>query len=68
MPDWREHIRQVLTELAIDPAREEEVVAELVQHLDDRYGHASRGRQRRRARHGARRVGGRTLLVAELMR
>ena len=37
MPDWREHIRQALTELVIDPAREEEVVAELVQHLDDRY-------------------------------
>ena len=37
MPDWHAHIRRVLPDVSDDPARAEEIVAELVQHLDDRY-------------------------------
>ena len=36
MPDWREHVRQALGRRR-DCRRAEEIVAELVQHLDDRY-------------------------------
>ena len=69
MPDWREHIRQVLTELAIDPAREEEVVAELVQHLDDRYGAcvAAGGSDDEARRTALDELADARLLVAELM-
>ena len=37
MPDWREHVRQALAGAALDPADAEDIVAELVQHLEDRY-------------------------------
>ena len=69
MPDWREHIRQVLTELAIDPAREEEVVAELVQHLDDRYRAclAAGGSDDEARRTALDELADARLLVAELM-
>lgn len=40
MPDWRGDIRSVLAGLTIDPANEQEIVDELVQHLDDRYAAA----------------------------
>lgn len=37
MPDWKKEIRQRLAGLKLAPARESEIVEELVQHLDDRY-------------------------------
>lgn len=37
MPDWRPHLRQRLASLRLDPVRENEIVDELSQHLDDRY-------------------------------
>ena len=37
MPDFREEIRARLARLRIAPAREEEIVDELTQHLDDEY-------------------------------
>jgi putative ABC transport system permease protein len=38
MPDWRHAIERRLDGLRLPPAREAEVVEELSQHLDDRYG------------------------------
>ncbi len=38
MPDWREAIRERLARLNISGAREGEVIEELAQHLEDRYG------------------------------
>jgi predicted permease len=35
--DWVEHLRPRLAPLALTPAREQEIVEELSQHLDDRY-------------------------------
>src|SRR5215218_6115153 len=35
--DWSEHLRPRLAPLALPAAREEEIVDELSQHLDDRY-------------------------------
>ena len=37
MPDWRSHIRPHLTTLRLSPTRENEIVDELSQHLDDRW-------------------------------
>lgn len=37
MPDWSHEIRHRLAALSLDPARENEIVEELSQHLDDRY-------------------------------
>jgi putative ABC transport system permease protein len=37
MPDWSDHVRRALGPLPGDPARGEEIVAELVQHIEDRY-------------------------------
>jgi putative ABC transport system permease protein len=37
MPDWHAHVRTALAGLHVRPEREAEIVAELVQHLDDRY-------------------------------
>src|SRR5262245_30005371 len=34
---WKEEIRERLAGLKLDPAREEEIVEELAQHLEDRY-------------------------------
>ncbi|HEY1433747.1 MAG TPA: ABC transporter permease, partial [Thermoanaerobaculia bacterium] len=37
MPDWSKPIRERLSGLRVDPAREASVVEEIGQHLDDRY-------------------------------
>jgi putative ABC transport system permease protein len=37
MPDWAAEIRRRLAPLGLAPEREEEIVDEIVQHLDDRY-------------------------------
>src|SRR5262245_9446933 len=37
MPDWKAEIRGRLASLRLSPAREEEIVKELTQHLEDRY-------------------------------
>src|SRR5690242_21962244 len=35
MPDWRQEIRRRLAGLRLEPSREDEIVEELAQHLDD---------------------------------
>ena len=37
MPDWKLHIRTRLASLHLSPTRENEIVEELSQHLDDRW-------------------------------
>jgi predicted permease len=37
MPDWKQEIRNRLADQRIDPAREESIIEELSQHLEDRY-------------------------------
>ena len=37
MPEWKSHIRPHLAALRLSPARENEIVDELAQHLDDRW-------------------------------
>jgi hypothetical protein len=37
MPDWAEHVRPRLSSLRLSPAREDEIVDELSQHLEDRW-------------------------------
>jgi len=37
MPDWSNEIRERLAGLKVDPAREQSIVEEIAQHLDDRY-------------------------------
>ncbi len=37
MPDWRRHIRPHLAALRLTPTREEEIIDELGQHLEDRW-------------------------------
>ncbi|HEY0100826.1 MAG TPA: ABC transporter permease [Pyrinomonadaceae bacterium] len=37
MPDWKDEIRRLLSELKLAPTREAEIVEELAQHLDDRF-------------------------------
>ena len=37
MPEWRAEIRRRLEPLRLPPAREEEIVEEVAQHLDDCY-------------------------------
>ena len=37
MPDWTPHVRSRLTSLRLSPARENEIVEELCQHLEDRW-------------------------------
>jgi putative ABC transport system permease protein len=37
MPDWSHEIRERLAGLKVDPAREQSIVEEIGQHLDDRY-------------------------------
>jgi len=37
MPEWRNRIRPRLASLRLNPAREAEILDELVQHLDERY-------------------------------
>jgi predicted permease len=36
-PEWKQEIRRRLAGLRLEPARENEIVEELAQHLDDRY-------------------------------
>jgi len=37
MPDWKQHIRRHVTALSLPATRENEIVDELAQHLDDRW-------------------------------
>ena len=37
MPDWAQHVRPRLASLRLSPTRENEIVEELSQHLDDRW-------------------------------
>jgi hypothetical protein len=37
MPDWTPHIRPRLASLRLSPSRENEIVEELSQHLEDRW-------------------------------
>ena len=37
MPDWTQHIRPHMTALSLPPTRENGIVDELAQHLDDRW-------------------------------
>src|SRR5918996_5962600 len=37
MPDWKPHIRSRLASLHLSPTRENEIVEELSQHLEDRW-------------------------------
>jgi predicted permease len=37
MPDWKPHIRSRLTSLPLSPTRENEIIEELSQHLEDRW-------------------------------
>jgi hypothetical protein len=37
MPDWAQHVRPRLSSLRLSPTRENEIVDELTQHLDDRW-------------------------------
>src|SRR5688500_5276175 len=37
MPEWTEHLRPRLALLRLSPSREEEIIEELSQHLDQRY-------------------------------
>ena len=37
MPDWKPHIRSRLASLRLSPSRENEIVEELSQHLEDRW-------------------------------
>ncbi|HJQ25493.1 MAG TPA: ABC transporter permease [Blastocatellia bacterium] len=43
MPDWRDEIKQRLAGLRLEPTREAEIIEELSQHLDDRYGELCSG-------------------------
>ena len=37
MPEWKPEIRRRLAPLKLSPTREEEIVEEIAQHLDDQY-------------------------------
>ena len=59
MPDWKPHIRSRLASLRLSPTRENEIVEELSQHLEDRWqelvaGGASEDEATRLALHGFR--------------
>jgi putative ABC transport system permease protein len=43
MPDWKEEIRKRLSGLRLRPTREDEIIEELAQHLDDRYEQTIQG-------------------------
>src|SRR5215470_14316646 len=43
MPDWGEQIRWRLSSLRLSPMREQEIVDELAQHLDDRWRELTAG-------------------------
>ena len=43
MPDWASHVRPRLSSLRLSPTRENEIVDELSQHLDDRYRELTAG-------------------------
>ena len=42
MPDWKREIRRSLADLRLEPTRAEEIVEELAQHFEDRYGELMR--------------------------
>ena len=37
MPDWAQHVRPRLSSLRLSPTRENEIIEELSQHLEDRW-------------------------------
>jgi replication fork clamp-binding protein CrfC len=37
MPDWKHEVRKRLADLNLEPVREQEIVEELSEHLEDRY-------------------------------
>src|SRR5918992_3719857 len=43
MPDWARYVRPRLASLRLSPTRENEIVDELSQHLDDRYRELTAG-------------------------
>jgi macrolide transport system ATP-binding/permease protein len=43
MPEWKQHVRRHLTSLHLTPTREDEILEELAQHLDDRWREARAG-------------------------
>ena len=43
MPDWARHVRSRLASLRLSPSRENEIVEELSQHLDDRWRELTAG-------------------------
>jgi predicted permease len=43
MPEWKDHIKERLTSLRLEPAREAAIIEELSQHLDDRYAELRAG-------------------------
>jgi putative ABC transport system permease protein len=59
MPEWRKHLRSRLARLRLNPAREEEIVEELSQHLDQRYEELRDG--------GASEADARRLAIEELL-
>jgi hypothetical protein len=48
MPDWKDQIKRRLVALKLEPTREEEIVEELTQHLEQRYAEVSRRSNERR--------------------
>src|SRR5262245_7129017 len=54
MPEWKQEIRERLTPLKLEPAREAEIIEELSQHLEDHYAESlSRGASPEEAFHKA---------------
>lgn len=70
MPEWKQEIRERLTGLNLDPAREAAIIEELSQHLDDRYAELlAGGATIDQARHAAlAELSGGGLLAQELRR
>ncbi|MBX3277721.1 MAG: ABC transporter permease [Acidobacteria bacterium] len=70
MPDWKPHIRQRLARLQIAPTREQAIVEELAQHLDDCYAESlSSGATEAEAyQRAVAELSGKELLARELQR
>src|SRR5262245_30729383 len=70
MPDWKREIRRRLSSLRFAPTRENEIVEEVAQHLEDRYAELlAVGATEEEAYHGAlAELSGGALLARELMR
>jgi putative ABC transport system permease protein len=43
MPDWAQHVRPRLSSLRLSPTRENEIIEELSQHLEDRWRELTAG-------------------------